>query len=180
MKFQTQNIIYPILLVIALFSLFYRGCNYQTNKIDELKTKTDSILNQRQKVVDSLKTQVIIRDTLLAKSRLSLDTTINNVSTYIKNYYSVTDTILKLITCDSIIVECGKLSVKCNKNDSLHRSQEKTLQGMILILQNSLDTSRLAYNKCEYQLLKEVKRKKFWRGGTILASAVVVVARLIK
>lgn len=173
------GIIFILLCLILI--LQYKSCKNQNiiNKRTNIST-LDSFVNKRQFIVDSLKVEVLKRDSLLLISSSNLDTTINNVTTIIRNYYSVDDTIIKLITCDSLVIACSKLSVKCSQNDSLHQVQEKTLKLNVRILQTIVDTFKVDYSALDYKYKKEIRNKKRWRNSTLIASGLAIIFGFLK
>lgn len=173
------GIIFVLLCLILI--LQYKSCKNQKiiNKRTNIST-LDSFVNKRQFIVDSLKVEVLKRDSLLLISSSNLDTTINNVTTIIRNYYSVDDTIMKLITCDSLVIACSKLSVKCSQNDSLHQVQEKILKLNVRILQTIVDTLKVEYSALDYKYMKEIRNKKRWRNSTLIASGLAIIFGFLK
>ena len=160
------GIIFILLCLILI--LQYKSCKNQNiiNKRTNIST-LDSFVNKRQFIVDSLKVEVLKRDSLLLISSSNLDTTINN-------------TIIKLITCDSLVIACSKLSVKCSQNDSLHQVQEKTLKLNVRILQTIVDTFKVDYSALDYKYKKEIRNKKRWRNSTLIASGLAIIFGFLK
>lgn len=72
--------------------------------------------------VDSIKVEIQKRDSFIV-SRDTVIYRINTVRDLVHEVRTETDTILKLIKCDSLAVACDSLAVQYNRQDSIFREQ---------------------------------------------------------
>lgn len=130
--------IYLVGVVLACIILFTKQCD-TTPPVDN---------SELIKRIDSLKNNIRHRDTLI----ISRDTVINNVRNIketIKEYYTTTDTVEKIVICDSLVKSCDSLASQYLQQDSIFRAQiydyrtlVETQDSVITILKTDIDRAK--------------------------------------
>lgn len=96
--------------------------------------------NGRQSVdnskVDSIKVEIQKRDSLII-SRDTVIYRVKEVKTLITEYRIETDTVLKLIKCDSLAIACDSMASQFSRQDSLFREQITDYKAIVSV-QDSL------------------------------------------
>lgn len=86
--------------------------------------------------LDSLMQSVAIRDTLLIRRDTVIYVT-NTIHRLTTDYRNTTDTVTKLILCDSIVVACDSMAYQYNRQDSIFREQVSDLK-LVVVTQDSV------------------------------------------
>lgn len=145
------------IIVCAVLLSHIKSCS-------EPVTKPDEAWQHR---IDSLLQNVSGRDTLLIRrdTVIFVTNTIHRMST---DYRNTTDTITKLILCDSIVVACDSLAYQFNRQDSVWREQVSDLKQVV-----SIQDTVIQSQSGEIKKLK--RRNRFLIGLSALLGVVAVV-----
>jgi hypothetical protein len=130
MKQASTWLIFLLALALVAMSVT-RSCTQANDGLN--KAKYDSLITAISVKMDSVNARKEIMQT-------SSDTVIyrsNKVKEIVREYYTIHDTISRLIYCDSLAEECEELAYDCAINDSLHRKQEVDL-GAVISKQDTL------------------------------------------
>lgn len=95
-----------VVLILSIVGLYFRGCGDVAPVL----------------VGDTIREQIVQRDSFLIPFEVVKDRT-HEVKTIIKEYYTETDTVLKIQICDSMAVKCDSLASQFNRQDSIFREQ---------------------------------------------------------
>jgi hypothetical protein len=117
----------------------------QTDSCDDKKpsiwTKLDSLIIESQsRKIDSL-LNVVDRDQLEIEAALmNKDTVEINAIQYVTQYRILTDTVLKLATCDSMAVALVELKSASDRSDSIQQAQRDNFKATIAVYDQALDS----------------------------------------
>ena len=83
------------------------------------------VVNERERTqnVNTLRPEIIYRDSLIKEIHDTVIYRIKTTKEIITDYRTITDTVEKLIACDSLANECERLANACKTNDSLCQLQ---------------------------------------------------------
>ena len=83
------------------------------------------VVNERERTqnVNTLRPEIIYRDSLIKESHDTVIYRIKTTKEIITDYRTITDTVEKLVACDSLANECERLANACKTNDSLCQLQ---------------------------------------------------------
>lgn len=151
---------------IAFVAVFLdRGCGGR----EKFDVATDSLLQE----IKDLKEKVAGRDTLLMESSDTVIYRVREVRSTIVDYRTETDTVLKLMKCDSLADRAEKLARDCERNDSLHWAQENDLKD-IVAKQDTVISDQGS------ELKDERRRSRRWKWVSAGAGVLVLGLVLLK
>ena len=170
------SLIFCLLVIGILIGLCCRTCKAP---VTHSFPGIDSAINRDRFLADSLLSEIDIKDHEIDLLRAHTDTIIKSTNKYIVRYQNSTDTIYKLMTCDSIIVGYGKLQKDYYKNDTLHLNIEAGLKQAIGYYKIALDTCQIGFD-AEQKIIAD-KDKKIDRNRKVAWTAIgtTAVATLI-
>ena len=122
--------------------------------------------------IDSLLQTIDGRDTLLIRRDTVIYVT-NTIHRLTTDYRNTTDTVTKLILCDSIMVACDSMAYQYSRQDSIFREQVSDLK-LVVSTQDSAIFDQSGQ-------IKNLKRKnRVIKIGGGLVGSVLVAALLVK
>ena len=167
-NFSIHNLLLCVLIVLASVIL-YRSCNEKgpDNAGVVLSQQAYDNLNRR---IDSLTSAATDRKEIIQASHDStiyLTTEVIKTATY---YKTITDTVLKLMACDSLAEQSILLARQARYNDSLHLVQERDLEA----ISSGKDTAITVLGSENKRLKKNIRKIVVAGSAVVVASAVII------
>lgn len=167
-------------LILILFMLgFLTAMLMRTCHPGVIKTfpdEMDSVINSKRKEADSISREVLGRDSIISYLRVHTDTVIKNTDHYVMQYFSVTDTVMKLISCDSVIVGYERLKRDYVQNDSLHVLNEVGLKLAVNVLNGALDTLQVGYDQLSAENVQLIAKNRRLKKISVVSSSIAILA----
>ena len=145
--------LHDYLFILALFGLLFFFIRTSQND-DQQSTDITPLQHQ----IDSLKGVISGRDSLIIQ-RDSVIRVTTRTKEIIREYHNTTDTITKLILCDSLAIACDSMADQYQRQDSIFRlqitdlkqvisKQDTVIQGQTLKLKKAQRTNHILIGAC--------------------------------
>jgi hypothetical protein len=174
------------LLCIMIAMCFKMACNVPVRPAHI--TAIDTVLQDDHRILDSLAAEIEMRDATIAQLQREVKEASGNVTEYVTRYRTITDTVEKLITCDSLAAAAQVLVVKCAQSDSVYQAQILTYKLTSATYEHALDTCEIMYSAVAGQLEQsnaenfELKKRNrlFLIGGSSGIALTAIIAKILQ
>lgn len=175
------------LLSILIAMCFKMACNAPYVK-PQIIVPMDTILKEEHRILDSLKQEIEMRDATIANMRTEMQQSTGNVTKYVTKYVTASDTVTKIIACDSLAEYAQQLAEDCAELDSAYQQQNLTYKLTIETHEQALDICESNYSNVASQLQQSyvdnhfLRKQKRWiiAGGLTGIAITATVSRLFR
>lgn len=179
---------YAFLFVIftGIALLLTKTCNDHTQQLPQRVPVIDSVLQPQQEIIDSLMSEIQMREATISQMRIEMQEVYGTVVKYVTKYRTVTDTVQRIIACDSLAAAAEVLAEKCAGLDSANQVQAIAYEQTINTYDSALDTCKATYNDLatDYsqsldELTKADKKQKRLRAITTIVSSIAGIETVL-
>ena len=179
---------YAFLFVIftGIALLLTKTCSDHTPQHPQDAPVIDSVLQPQQEIIDSLMSEIEMRNATISRMRHEMQESSGTVVHYVTKYRTVTDTVQKIIACDSLAAAAEILVERCAALDSANQVQTIAYEQTITTYESALDTCKATYNdlsadysQAQDELTKADKKQKRLRTITAVISSIAVLETVL-